>query len=62
MPEDGDVKALWLNSEVVEIASRVLISQVIHEPMLPVSDHASTVQPYSNPKVTMPWYPTSAEP
>jgi len=35
--------AFCLHSEVVEITGRVLISQVIHEPMLPVSDNASTV-------------------
>ena len=35
--------AFCLHSEVVEITSRVLISQVRHEPMLPVSDHALTV-------------------
>ena len=35
--------AFCLHSEVVEITSRVLISQLRHESMLPVTHHASTV-------------------
>ena len=61
--------AFCLHSEVVEITSRVLISQVRHEPMLPVSDHASKtsafVQPCLKPKVTTHWCPplsSSTEP